>query len=109
MATELLGEFNQGAFELVKETKTPGANAWDFPVVVQTYTPLSGVAKRIHRRYQGGILVIETGDEIMFAVPPVAFEITDKIRIDGKVRSFTDLQPIPSAGEPVAWKAFVAL
>ncbi|PBC23477.1 MULTISPECIES: hypothetical protein [unclassified Mesorhizobium] len=110
MAVALLGEFKQGAVTLKRET--PGvpdpAQPW-VPVepTVETW-PLSAVVKRMHQRYENGILIVETGDMVTFAVPAVEPMLTDMIVIDGAERTITNLTPIPSAGTAVAWKAWCA-
>ncbi len=108
-ATGLLGEFNQGVVSLRRETKTPGAQPWDPPVIGYADTPLSAVVKRFHQRYENGALVIETGDQVIFNVV-AGFEPanTDKLVIDGKARAITNLTPIPPSGVVVAYKAWCA-
>ncbi|UPT53446.1 hypothetical protein [Synechococcus phage Ssp-JY39] len=70
--------------------------------------PLKAAVKRLHQRYENGVLIIETGDMVTFAVPEVKPEITDMLVIDGYERAITNLTPMPAAGTPVAWKAWCA-
>jgi len=110
VATELLTEFNQGVVQLKRET--PGAVDPDQPWVpveptVQTW-PLDAVVKRVDQRYENGVLIVQTGDMVTFAVPEFEPELTDLLVIDGADRSITNLTPIPAAGTTVAWKAWCA-
>jgi len=70
--------------------------------------PLSAAVKRLHPRYEGGVVTVETGDMVAFAVPAVVPQLTDTLIIDGVERAITNLTPIPAAGTTVAWKAWCA-
>ncbi|MER8999983.1 hypothetical protein NKJ52_20705 [Mesorhizobium australicum] len=110
MASEMLGEFNQGSVQLKRET--PGVVDPDQPWVpveptVETW-PLDAAVKRVDQRYENGILIVQTGDVVTFAVPEVVPLLTDALIIDGIERVITSLLPTPSAGAVVAWKAFCA-
>jgi hypothetical protein len=109
MATELLTEFKQGAVSLRRVTVTPGANPWDPPTRTTADTPLSATLKRMHRRYENGILVIETGDKVTFAVPAgITPLLTDQLVINGQARAITNLTAVPPSGTPVVYKAWCA-
>lgn len=108
VADELLGEFKQGSVRLRRITTTPGPNEWDPPTETVETWELSAVVKRVDQRYENGILIVQTGDIVTFAVPPVAPVLSDSLVIDGTLRSITSLRPTPSAGTVVAWKAFCA-
>jgi len=110
-ATRLLDRFAQGTVSLKRVTTAapdpetpwiPGAET------VTTY-PLSAAVKRLHQRYENGVLIIQTGDMVTFAVPEVVPLITDLLVIDGVERVITNLTPVPGAGVTVAWKAWCAL
>ncbi|WP_018428222.1 hypothetical protein [Hoeflea sp. 108] len=106
VADELLGEFKQGSVQLKRVTTAPGPNEWTpAPETVETW-PLSATITRLHQRYENGVLIVQTGDMVTFAVPAVEPQITDKLIIDGAERVITNLTPIPSAGTVVAWKAW---
>lgn len=110
MATELLGEFQQGVVQLVRVS--PGApdpaTPWEPGAPTQTTYDLKATVTREHQRYENGVLIVETGDMVMFAVPEITPVLTDKLVIDGTARSITNLTPIPAAGDPVAYKAWCA-
>lgn len=106
VATELLTEFAQGVVSLKRTALTPGTNEWDPPAETATTYPLSAAVKRIHQRYEGGVLIVETGDMVTFAVPAVVPALTDTLIIDGVERAITNLTPIPAAGTVAAWKAW---
>lgn len=109
MASELLTEFAQGTVALKRKTgTTPGENKWDAPVDVYATYPLSATVKRLHQRYENGVLIVETGDMVTFAVPAVTPALTDLLVIDGKERAITNLTPVPGAGVTVAYKAWCA-
>ncbi|TPN26622.1 hypothetical protein FKO01_25450 [Mesorhizobium sp. B2-3-3] len=110
MASELLGEFNQGVVTLKRET--PGVVDPDRPWVpveltVETW-PLAAVARRVSQKYVDGTLIIATDNQITFAVPAAVPAMTDTLLIDGVEHAMKDLRQIPAAGTPVAYIAFVA-
>ena len=74
---------------------------------VTTYA-LNATVKRLHQRYESGVLVVETGDMVTFAVPAVTPVLSDKLVIDGTERVMTNLTPVPAAGTPVMFKAWCA-
>lgn len=102
------GGLGQGTISLKRTTTTPGAEEWDPPTETTTTYPLDATVKRLHQRYEGGVLVIETGDLVTFAVPAVVPALTDMLVIDGVERAITNLTPIPGAGTVVAYKAWCA-
>lgn len=108
VGTELLGEFKQGQISLKRITSVPGPNPWDPPTETLQTWPLSATVKRLHLRYENGVLIVETGDMVMFAVPEVESVLTDTLVIDGVERVITNLTPIPPAGTVVAYKAWCA-
>jgi hypothetical protein len=107
-ATGLLGEFAQGVVSLRRATVTPGANPWDPPTRTTADTPLSAVVKRMHQRYENGVLIVETGDQVIFNVPAVEPLLSDQLVIGGKARAITSLTPIPPSGTVVVYKAWCA-
>lgn len=75
---------------------------------VETYS-LRVAVRRLHQRYENGVLIVETGDLVTFAVVPgIVPALTDKLVIDGTERAITSITPVPGAGTPVAWKAWCA-
>lgn len=69
---------------------------------------LSASVTRLHQRYEGGALIVQTGDLVTFAVPEVTPVLTDLLTIDGVDRVITSLTPVPGAGRVVCWKAWCA-
>lgn len=102
------GGLGQGAVSLKRVTTVPGENPWDPPTETAVTYPLKAAVKRLHQRYENGVLIVETGDMVTFAVPDVVPALTDTLVIDGKERAITNLTPIPGAGTVVAWKAWCA-
>jgi hypothetical protein len=107
-ATRLLERFQQGTVQLKRIVSTPGPNPWDPPTETVETWPLKAAAKRLHQRYENGVLIVETGDMVTFAVPEVEPQITDTLVIDGVERVITNLTAIPPAGTVVAYKAWCA-
>ncbi|MFU0503649.1 hypothetical protein [Pseudaminobacter sp. NGMCC 1.201702] len=107
-ATRLLDRFQQGTVTLKRVTTVPGPNEWDPPVETAVTYPLKATVKRLHQRYENGVLIVETGDMVTFAVPEVVPVLTDKLVIDGAERAITNLTPVPPAGTIVVWKAWCA-
>ncbi|RWO72080.1 MAG: hypothetical protein EOS18_34125 [Mesorhizobium sp.] len=54
------------------------------------------------------IRAAEIDNQITFAVPSIVSAMTDTLVIDGVELVMKDLRPIPPAGPPVAYIAFVA-
>lgn len=98
----------QGEVSLKRIVSTPGPNPWDPPTETAQTWPLKAAVKRLHQRYENGVLIAETGDMVTFAVPEVEPVLTDTLIIDGVERMITNLTRIPSAGTVVAWKAWCA-
>lgn len=108
--SKVMPKVAQGVVQLKRvTTAAPNpATPW-IPGAETTATyPLDAVVKRLHQRYENGVLIVETGDMVMFNVPPVVPAITDKLVIDGVERVITNLTPIPPAGTVVAYKAWCA-
>jgi hypothetical protein len=108
VAYELLGEFHQG--EVLLKRVTPGTPDPDQPWIPvepsgQSW-PLKAAVKRLHQRYENGVMIVETGDMVTFAVPVVRPLVTDLIVIDGEERAITNLTAIPPAGTAAVWKAW---
>ena len=71
---------------------------------------MRGVAKRLNERYDNGVLVRQSGDLVTFAPPEsMTPNLSYFIVLNGSERKIVDLRPIPAAGTPLAWKAFVEL
>jgi hypothetical protein len=61
----------QGVVQLKRVTLGTPPNEWTpAPETVETW-PLSATVKRMHQRYENGVLIVETGDMVTFAVPAV--------------------------------------
>lgn len=102
------GGLGQGVVQLKRETL--GVVDPDHPWVpveptVQIW-PLDAVVRRMHQRYENGVMIVETGDMVTFAAQEVQPELTDQIIIDGAERVIADLAPVPAAGIAVAWNAW---
>lgn len=108
-ATRLLDRFAQGSVSLKRITTTAGPNPWDPPTETAVTYELKATVRRLHQRYENGVLLVETGDLVTFAVPAgVVPALTDRLVIDGAERAITNLTPLPGAGTVVAWKAWCA-
>ncbi|WP_245440278.1 hypothetical protein [Mesorhizobium sp. Z1-4] len=115
MAAELLapeteGGLAQGAVSLKRiATAAPDPSTPWMPgaETVTTYA-LNATVKRMHQRYENGVLVVETGDMVTFAVPEVMPVLSDRLVIDCAERVMTNLTPVPAAGTPVMFKAWCA-
>lgn len=107
---EAMEEVAQGTVTLKRvTTATPDpATPWMPGGETVTIYPLKATVRRLHQRYENGVLIVETGDMVTFAVPEVVPLVTDHLVIDGAERVITNLTPIPAAGTTVAWKAWCA-
>lgn len=108
VATEILAEFNQGTVVLTRVSTAAGPNEWTPGAETTTPYTLDAVVRRVEQKYVDGTLIVATDNQITFAVPPVVPRMADRLTIDGKDYVMKDLRPIPAAGIPVAYIAFVA-
>lgn len=110
VASSLLAEFKQGAVTLLRVV--PGvpdaATPWLPGSPTETTYELDATVARVAEKYVDGTLIVATDNQVIFAVPPVVPELSDQLVIDGTVHALKDLRPIPAAGTPVAYIAFVA-
>jgi hypothetical protein len=109
VASEVLAEFKQGVVTLVRSTTTipDPAEPWNKTVTTASYS-LNASVRRVEGDYVDGALILATDNQVTFAVPAVTPVLADKITIDGVAHAIKDLRPIPAAGTPVAYIAFVA-
>jgi len=109
-ATRLLDRFQQGVVQLVRVN--PGApdpaTPWEPGAPTETTYPLDATVSRVAEKYVDGTLIVATDNQVIFAVPEVTPTLADKLVIDGMVLAMKDIRPIPAAGTPVAYIAFVA-
>lgn len=105
---EAMTEVAQGTVTLKRITVGTPPNDWTPGAETVETWPLKATVKRMHQRYENGVLIVETGDMVMFAVLATPPLITDLITIDGVDRVITNLTPVPGAGNPVLWKAWCA-
>lgn len=119
-ANRLFDKFQQGTVQLKRITVTPPTNPWEEGTEAETVWTLKATVKRVHQRYETGVLIIETGDVLMVAtkctltklngadVAPVEQDFApqngDLLIIDGKERAIDNITPLPGAGVVSAWK-----
>lgn len=109
-ASEMLGEFKQGVVAISRTVTAPAdpSTPWIPGAPTTTVYPLDAVVRRVSQKYVDGTLIVATDNQITFAVPVVVPAMTDMLIIDGAELVMKDLRPIPPAGTPVAYIAFVA-
>ncbi|TIM13661.1 MAG: hypothetical protein E5Y67_16355 [Mesorhizobium sp.] len=115
MVAELLqpddeGGLGQGEVYLrITTTSAPDPSTpWIPGSPTVTDYPLDAAARRVSQKYVDGTLIMATDNQITFAVPAVVPVMSDTLIIDGAELVMKDLRPIPPAGAPVAYVAFVA-
>lgn len=125
MANDLLkpdaeGGLGQVVVQIKRITVTPPPNNWTPGAEVETVWTIRAAVRRRHQRYEGGALIIETGDQIIAGtkatlvklngadVSPVEQDIaplnSDLVVINGLDRAIDNITPIPGAGVISAWK-----
>ena len=118
VATEVIGEFQQGEIKLETVTETVGDEPWIVGSSTITYV-LSGVAKPVDRKFVDGTLVVATDIEVVCSVratrthidgaqlTPVVADIDphmdDWVIVDTKRRKVKKVRRIPEAGTVVAY------
>jgi protoporphyrinogen oxidase len=114
VASEILAEFKQGTVQLVKllrgevNPNTP----WIPDEPVQEFHDLDATVSTAYvenasAAYQDGSLIEMSDLIVTCAVPSVPVSLADSITIDGKAHAIKQINVIPSAGTPVAFKIFV--
>lgn len=113
MAAELLlpdaqGGLGQGTVQLKRISIVPidPAQPWLGNKETEQTWSLRATVKRVNHRNINGVLISETGDEVIFADPGTVPLLSDTLVIDGVNRAIFELRPIPGAGVIVAWKAW---
>lgn len=107
-ASRLLAKYGQGNILLRRTTTTtPDPDEpWNTTETTSDYT-LDATVRRVEQKYVDGSLIVGTEDQVTFAVPAVTPLMSDKIVVDGLVRTVKDLRPMPAAGTVVAYIAFI--
>ena len=110
-ATRLLDRFAQGVVTIthvVPAEPDPDAPWADPGEPTETTETLRATVRRVEQRYIDGSLIVGTEDQITFAVPSGFVPgMMDRFSIDGRATTLVDIRPLPSAGTPVAYIAFV--
>ena len=80
----LLADFAQGVVQLRRiTTAAPDpATPWILGEETTEVCDLSATVKRLHQRYETGVLIVESGDMVTFAVPAVVPAMTNKLVIN---------------------------
>lgn len=125
MTAELLmpdasGGLGQGLVQIKRITVGEPPNDWTPGSEVETVWTLRAAVRRLHQRYEGGVLIIETGDQIIASVTATLTKLAgsavtpleqafdphngDILVIDGADRAIDNITPIPGAGTVSAWK-----
>lgn len=106
VASELMGEFKQGAIQYVVTEEIPGAEPWEPPVQTLTRLPMDAVAFGV-TAYQTDEVVTLNDTMIKAAVFAVEPEVGGIVEVDGKQRQILRVKRIPDAGTVVAWEIYV--
>jgi len=106
-AARLITQNKQGLIEIGRSVNTPGANSWDAPSVVTTYTPIASIAKGVSKRFVDGVTVLATDLELVATIDDYSPLPGDIIRIDGKRVTVISQSQIPAAGIICAWRFIV--
>lgn len=110
-ASRLMARFKQGTVTLTRsvDTGTPiDADAeWLGNAVTTTVYTLDAVVKGVSKEFVDGTTILATDLEVTCAVLAVVPVMTDKLTIDGTVRTIKKIVQVPAAGVAVAFKLFV--
>jgi hypothetical protein len=105
-ATKLLTKFDQGPFTYYKPGATSGP-AYDPVYEPETEHTVSGSAQGVEERYIKDGYISGSDIQLTASVFDVTPTIDGEILIQGKRRQIIEVQQIPAAGTPVAWRIFV--
>lgn len=102
VATDLIGEFQQGVIEYV--AITPGTGPADDPgEPTETVTRIDAVARGVSFKYVDGTNVVTSDLQTTFAGSAATPEMTGFIQVDGVRYKIVQIVRKPAAGTVVAW------
>lgn len=114
VATELLGEFQQGVVQLVRVTQgaSDPATPWEPGVPTETTYELNATVGTTYvnnasATYDDGSLILASDVVVTCSVPVVTPMLSDRVVIDGRAYSVKQVNALPAAGTPAAYKIFV--
>ena len=114
VAAGLLAEFKQGVVMLMQMTPgTPDpATPWIPGEPTETTYELDATVSAAYvnnasATYEDGSLILASDLIVTCAVPPVAPQMGDRLAIDGRSYSIKQVNALPAAGTPAAYKIFV--
>lgn len=106
IATELLGEFQQGSVQLVRSVSAPSdpSTPWQPGDPTLATYDLAAAVRGVSQRYVDGTTILSSDQQVTCAVPPVTPDMTtDTLLIDGIAVTVLKNMPIPASGTPVAY------
>lgn len=106
-AKRLITDNKQGIVEITRAVVTQGANSWDTPTTVTTFTAIAAVVKGVSRGFVDGVSVLATDLEVVATIGGYEPLPGDLMRIDGKRVAIIRQLPIPAAGITCAWRFIV--
>lgn len=128
MATDLLaptsdGGLGQGIVQLMRIRIGEKPNDWTDAPEFESLWTIRAAVKRLHQRYENGVLIIETGDQLIVSPTAVLTKLEndsvnppqevpfaprngDILVIDGVNRAIDNITPIPGAGTVSAWRVW---
>jgi len=122
LSNELFEEFQQGTVKLIRTTEGVPANEWEAGTPTTVEFLLSATATGVLEKYVDGKTILSSDLQINSAVKAtnlttgIAVDLigsnqpskeTDKLEIDGSVKTVEAIKQIPSAGTPVTLIFFV--
>lgn len=103
----LLERYGQGVIELGRYTEIPGPTEFDPPTYTTEWETVSGIARGVDPEYADGTTILVTDMTVQIAIPETLPAMGDVVKVDGIEMSIMRIEPLPSAGEPVAYVLLV--
>jgi hypothetical protein len=105
-ASRLLGKFKQGTIIYTHPGEPTGPINAPVPGTPANYT-LNATASGVSAKYIRPGYIEASDTMLVAAVFERAPTLSGTLSIDGVVKQMISIQPVPAAGEPVAWRIFV--
>jgi len=103
IASDVIGEFQQGSVVYVALEKQPGGTPDRPTPSVPVPHPINAVARPVSTKYVDGTNIVQSDKQITMPNDGVTPDMTGSIKIDGVSHKIIEIMPRPAAGTPVVW------
>ena len=106
VATDLLGEFSQGAvYYVAPGTKT--GDDWNQTEAAGTETLIDAVISGVNPRYINGTTIHATDLVAVIGAESITPAMAGRLKVDGKLHQIVMIEPLPAAGTVCAYRVYI--